>query len=153
MKTFLSFVVVMMMSVMTSFGQVYVVHVDTLQYFEHPATVTTFDAMENDMVTYTNAYVSNIDFTFDFNKSKVVTNNHYTNFQSNINMIKKMDVSENFEIDVLSEDNKILRVFVDDGEYSYEGKVIYVRWNEMVNGESKTIGWASRNIQIKKRGN
>jgi len=143
----------MMMSVMTSFSQVYVVHVDTVVHFEHPASMTTLQAMKTDNVTYLDSEsgVTDANYTVDFNKMTFTVN--FFNGTVWTGIIKtKTDTSERFDFEIITENGNLARVFVDKGQFSYEGYVMYVRWNVMKNGTSMTKGWASRNIIFKENG-
>lgn len=151
MKNLVMFLV-FMMSFMTSFGQVYHIHVDTIQNFQHSANVTTLFAEKNNMVEYTGGGLTNVDFIVDFNKGTFTTidQNKTIDVQK---IYEVFDYSDKFEINIINNQNEITRVFVDKAVNEYNGLVICVRWNKMVNGDPITFGWFSKNIVMKKEVN
>lgn len=152
MKNILSLVVVMMMSVMTSFSQVYYIHVDTIQYFKHSANMTTYQAEKADSVEYCGASIIKYDFIADFNNMTFTTIN--VKKDSTIeNIVEIYDSSDNFDMDIVTDKNEITRVFVDESVSKQNGFVICVRWNKMIEGVPTTLGWFSRNVVIKKGDN
>lgn len=151
MKTIASIMFFVVFTVMSSFSQVYVVHVDTSVEFKHPANVTTLHAMTYDMVTYTGGGVTSADYTINFD-NMTLTSSFFTGFSSTINIVKKIRTSPFIEFDAVTENGNIARVIVDKGKEDYEGMVIYVRWNTVDNGIPTTKGWTSRNVVFTKKG-
>lgn len=151
MKTFVSIVFFVLFSVMSSFSQIYVIHVDTTVEFKHPATITTLQAMKNDMVTYTGGGATSANYTINFD-NMTLTSSFFTGFSSTVNIVNKINTSEFIELEAITEKGNIAHIVVDKGKKEYEGMVIYVRWNTIENGIPVTKGWASRNVVVTKKG-
>jgi len=130
------------------FGQRYLVHIDTTQYFQHSATLTTFDAMEQDVVEYPISYIHDSDYEVDF-KSMKLKCKYYDNSTAEFKIVKVMNKTKDFEFEIVEGNDRITRVFVDPALDPSEGLVMIVRWNEMVDGVPMTKGWFSRNIGFK----
>lgn len=53
-------------------AQVYVVHTDTVQYFEHPTDLKFLEALESDEITYTQLGQGDVQFTIDLENRELV---------------------------------------------------------------------------------
>lgn len=144
MKKILMFVV-MMMFVITSFSQVYCVKVDTVQHFEHSATITTSHAIKYDMIKYTESGTTGNIFSFNLDKN-MVTCIFFSGEKVMLPIIKRNESTSILNVDVMTENNRIGSVIIDYGKKSEDGVVVIVRWNEMKNGIPTTCGWFSKNV-------
>jgi hypothetical protein len=53
-------------------GQVYEVHTDTIQYFEHPTELKFLEALESEQITYTKLCKGDVQYTIDLDNRKMV---------------------------------------------------------------------------------
>lgn len=53
-------------------GQVYEVHTDTIQYFEHPTELKFLEALESEQFTYTKLGKGDVQYTIDLENRKMV---------------------------------------------------------------------------------
>jgi hypothetical protein len=53
-------------------GQIYEVHTDTIQYFEHPLEMKFLEALDANQITYTKLGKGDVQYTSDLNNRKLV---------------------------------------------------------------------------------
>lgn len=126
-------------------GQVYLIHIDTVQPFEHSALITTHTAIEEDLLVVDTSYLTKVSYEIDLER-KTLTLRDWSGEQhefpiNNINRSKAI-----MNLTYLIQDGTEISFIVDHGLDPETGIVIYVRWNEMVEDVPKTLGWYSCNI-------
>lgn len=144
MKTFILSTCLMVITIQ-SIAQVYRVHVDTIVYFKHPATITTHQAMLKDLVVYDGYGVDPFDLKIDCRTlqfSFSASNNDPTTYK----ITEVMDTTSVLQFETIIDNNYLARIIVADAKDVNDGKVIYVRWNELIDGKPVTSGWSSSNV-------
>jgi hypothetical protein len=53
-------------------GQIYEVHTDTIQYFEHPIEMKFLEALESEQITYTTLGKGDVQYSIDLDNRKMV---------------------------------------------------------------------------------
>lgn len=146
MKKF-AFIVIMMISFVKSFGQTHTIKVIDVQRFEHPANVTTYKAIESNLVELKESYVTEAVFVVDLENKNI----NYSDFSGiNVNYpivtINKTKSILNFSL--MEDDNKEVSFILDYGADKKDGIVLYVRYNKMIGDVLKTRGWVSTNVSL-----
>lgn len=148
MKNIVSFFVVMVMSITTSFSQVYTLEVSNCYFFNHSATMTTDMAMKTNGMVYTGGGTTEAKFVVNLNTMKVFYSDwaQKSVIELTISEIVKTKAILNI---VFKENNGTpVSIIVDESVNPASGVMIFVRHNEIINGEPKTIGWFSKNVNV-----
>jgi hypothetical protein len=141
-----NFFILLFLSVsLSSFGQKFVIKIDTVQKFTHDSSLSTTSAVNLNKISYLNGSTTNLKFTFDLDKMEM-----YRQYNDEtVNLLKI--------ISIVKSTNNIMEVYVlfDDGVRNY----IITKNLEQPNKYiflSRTLedgivsGWFDPNIEIKK---
>ena len=128
------------------FSQIIVAHVDTFQSFTHPVEMTTAQAMDSNLIEYTDWGVGNTYWTFNLDSKKVLgIQNDGSIVRDTIVMINQTNGILNADLD--NNDGTITNVLISK-EIDNNNVVMYVRWVEFVGDKLKVCGWFSKNVEI-----
>jgi hypothetical protein len=128
------------------FSQIIVAHVDTFQSFTHPVEMTTDQAMDSNLIEYTDWGVGNTYWTFNLNSKKVLgIQNDGSIVRDTITIINQTNGILNVDLD--NDDGTISNVLISK-EIDNDNVVMYVRWVEFVEDKLKVCGWFSKNVEI-----
>lgn len=128
------------------FSQIIVAHVDTFQSFTHPVEMTTAQAMDSNLIEYTDWGVGNTYWTFNLDSKKVLgIQNDGSIVRDTIVMINQTNGILNADLD--NNDGTITNVLISK-EIDNDNVVMYVRWVEFVGDKLKVCGWFSKNVEI-----
>jgi len=128
------------------FSQIIVAHVDTFQSFTHPVEMTTAQAMDSNLIEYTDWGVGNTYWTFNLDSKKVLgIQNDGSIVKDTIVMINQTNGILNADLD--NNDGTITNVLISK-EIDNDNVVMYVRWVEFVGDKLKVCGWFSKNVEI-----
>lgn len=128
------------------FSQIIVAHVDTFQSFTHPVEMTTAQAMDSNLIEYTDWGVGNTYWTFNLDSKKVLgIQNDGSIVRDTIVMINQTNGILNADLD--NNDGTITNVLISK-EIDNDNVVMYVRWVEFVEDKLKVCGWFSKNVEV-----
>lgn len=128
------------------FSQIIVAHVDTFQSFTHPVEMTTAQAMDSNLIEYTDWGVGNTYWTFNLDSKKVLgIQNDGSIVRDTIVMINQTNGILNADLD--NNDGTITNVLISK-EIDNDNVVMYVRWVEFVGNKLKVCGWFSKNVEV-----
>lgn len=128
------------------FSQIIVAHVDTFQMFTHPVEMTTAQAMDSNLIEYTDWGVGNSYWTFNLNSKKVLgIQNDGSIIRDTIDVINRTNGILNVDLD--NDDGTITNVLISK-EIDNNNVVMYVRWVEYVEDKFQVCGWFSKNVEI-----
>jgi hypothetical protein len=128
------------------FSQIIVAHVDTFQSFTHPVEMTTAQAMDSNLIEYTDWGVGNTYWTFNLDSKKVLgIQNDGSIVRDTITIINQTNGILNVDLD--NDDGTISNVLISK-EIDNDNVVMYVRWVEFVEDKLKVCGWFSKNVEI-----
>jgi len=128
------------------FSQIIVAHVDTFQSFTHPVEMTTAQAMDSNLIEYTDWGVGNTYWTFNLDSKKVLgIQNDGSIVRDTITIINQTNGILNVDLD--NDDGTISNVLISK-EIDNNNVVMYVRWVEFVEDKLKVCGWFSKNVEI-----
>lgn len=128
------------------FSQIIVAHVDTFQSFTHPVEMTTAQAMDSNLIEYTDWGVGNTYWTFNLDSKKVLgIQNDGSIVRDTIVMINQTNGILNADLD--NNDGTITNVLISK-EIDNDNVVMYVRWVEFVGDKLKVCGWFSKNVEV-----
>ena len=148
MKKIVLFVVVVLMSVVNSFSQVYTINISNAYGFEHSATITTDMAMRNDGMVYTRGGTTEAKYVVNFNTMKVFYSDWKQQSEIELNISEIVKTNAILNIVFITKNDRTISMVVDESVNPKSGVMIFVRYNEMVNGIPKTIGWFSKNVDV-----
>ena len=128
------------------FSQIVVAHVDTFQSFTHPVEMTTAQAMDSNLIEYTDWGVGNTYWTFNLTTKKVLgLNNDGSVIRDTISFINQTNGLLN--VDLNNDDGSITNILISK-EMDNQNVVMYVRWVEFIDNKFKVCGWFSKNVEI-----
>jgi len=128
------------------FSQIIVAHVDTFQSFTHPVEMTTAQAMDSNLIEYTDWGVGNTYWTFNLDSKKVLgIQNDGSIIRDTITIINQTNGILNIDLD--NDDGTTSNVLISK-EIDNNNVVMYVRWVEFVEDKLKVCGWFSKNVEI-----
>jgi glutaredoxin-related protein len=128
------------------FSQIIVAHVDTFQSFTHPVEMTTSQAMDSNLIEYTDWGVGNTYWTFNLDSKKVLgIQNDGSIIRDTITIINQTNGILNVDLD--NDDGTTSNVLISK-EIDNNNVVMYVRWVEFVEDKLKVCGWFSKNVEI-----
>lgn len=128
------------------FSQIIVTHVDTFQSFTHPVEMTTAQAMDSNLIEYTDWGVGNTYWAFNLDSKKVLgIQNDGSIVRDTITIINQTNGILNVDLD--NDDGTISNVLISK-EIDNDNVVMYVRWVEFVEDKLKVCGWFSKNVEI-----
>jgi hypothetical protein len=128
------------------FSQIIVTHVDTFQSFTHPVEMTTAQAMDSNLIEYTDWGVGNTYWVFNLDSKKVLgIQNDGSIVRDTITIINQTNGILNVDLD--NDDGTISNVLISK-EIDNNNVVMYVRWVEFVEDKLKVCGWISKNVEI-----
>jgi len=128
------------------FSQIIVAHVDTFQSFTHPVEMTTAQAMDSNLIEYTDWDVGNTYWTFNLDSKKVLgIQNDGSIIRDTITIINQTNGILNVDLD--NDDGTTSNVLISK-EIDNNNVVMYVRWVEFVEDKLKVCGWFSKNVEI-----
>jgi glutaredoxin-related protein len=128
------------------FSQIIVAHVDTFQSFTHPVEMTTAQAMDSNLIEYTDWGVGNTYWTFNLDSKKVLgIQNDGSIIRDTITIINQTNGILNVDLD--NDDGTTSNVLISK-EIDNNNVVMYVRWVEFVEDKLKVCGWFSKNVEI-----
>jgi hypothetical protein len=148
MKTIVSLFVVMVMSIMTSFSQVFTIKISNVYGFQHSATMTTNMAMKTNGMVYTGGGTTEAKYVVNLNTMKVFYSNWKQQSVIETNISEIIKTKSILNINYTDSDGTPVSMIVDESVNPESGVMIFVRYNEMVNGLPKTIGWFSKNVNV-----
>jgi glutaredoxin-related protein len=128
------------------FSQIIVANVDTFQSFTHPVEMTTAQAMDSNLIEYTDWDVGNTYWTFNLDSKKVLgIQNDGSIIRDTITIINQTNGILNVDLD--NDDGTTSNVLISK-EIDNNNVVMYVRWVEFVEDKLKVCGWFSKNVEI-----
>lgn len=148
MKNIVSFFVVMVMSITTSFSQVFTIKISNVYGFQHSATMTTDMAMKTNSMVYTGGGTTEAKYVVNLNTMKVFYSNWKQQSVIELNISEIVKTKSILNINYTDTDGTPVSMIVDESVNPESGVMIFVRYNEMVNGTPKTIGWFSKNVDV-----
>jgi len=148
MKKIVLFVVVVLMSVVNSFSQVYTINISNAYGFEHSATITTDMAMRNDGMVYTRGGTTEAKYVVNFNTMKVFYSDWKQQSEIELNISEIVKTNAILNIVYKDSDGTPVSMVVDESVNPSSGVMIFIRHNEIINGTPKTIGWFSKNVNV-----
>jgi hypothetical protein len=131
-----------------SFSQVYTINISNAYGFEHSSTITTDMAMRNDGMVYTRGGTTEAKYVVNFNTMKVFYSNWKQQSVIETNISEIIKTKSILNINYTDSDGTPVSMIVDESVNPESGVMIFVRYNEMVNGIPKTIGWFSKNVNV-----
>ena len=148
MKTIVLSIFVVVMSFMDSFSQVYTINLSNTYGFEHSATITTDMAMRNDGMVYTGGGTTEAKYLVNLNTMKVIYSSWNQKHEIEMNISEIVKTKAILNIVYKDSDGTPVSMIVDESVNPASGVMIFMRHNEMVNGEPKTVGWFSKNANV-----
>jgi hypothetical protein len=108
--------------------------------------MTTAQAMDSNLIEYTDWGVGNTYWTFNLDSKKVLgIQNDGSIVKDTIVMINQTNGILNADLD--NNDGTITNVLISK-EIDNDNVVMYVRWVEFVGDKLKVCGWFSKNVEI-----
>ena len=148
MKIIVLSIFVVVMSFMDSFSQVYTINLSNTYGFEHSSTITTDMAMRNDGMVYTRGGTTEAKFVVNLNTMKVFYSDWERQSIVELNIFEIVKTKAILNIVYKDSDGTPVSMIVDESVNPASGVMIFMRHNEMVNGEPKTVGWFSKNVNV-----
>lgn len=148
MKTIVSFLVIMVMSIMTSFAQVYTLELSNCYFFNHSATITTDMAMRTNGMVYKGVGTTETKFVVNLNAMKVFYSDWKQQSVIEYNISEIVKTKAILNIVFIDNGGTPISMIVDESVNPASGVMIFMRYNEMVNGDPKTVGWFSKNVNV-----
>jgi hypothetical protein len=148
MKKIVLFVVVVLMSVVNSFSQVYTLEVSNCYFFNHSATMTTDMAMKTNGMVYTGGGTTEAKFVVNLNTMKVFYSDWEQQSVIELNISKIVKTKAILNIVFKENNGTPVSIIVDESVNPASGVMIFIRHNEIINGTPKTIGWFSKNVNV-----
>lgn len=136
-----------MISFVKSFGQTHTIKVNDVLFFEHPASITTANAMKNDLVEIKESYYTEVTFVVDL-ENKNLNYSEFTGFNMNYQIVNVNKTNAILNILFMQENGTEFSLILDRGVDKEDGIVMYVRYNKMVGDVLKTRGWVSANVVV-----
>ena len=137
--------------VSNSFGQIIKINVDTVYQFSHNSFITTDMAMKSNDYTIDNSFITETTYTIDF-ENMTMSCEDFTGNQKTFNIRQKnsCDCVCNFTFEAINNGNTdIVDVIVDASSNNKNKYVTYFRWNSFdKKGLSKTFGWFDSNTKV-----